>query len=613
MCGIGGFASARLDAPFDESTLRFTLETLRHRGPDDEGIWCEGRAGLCHTRLSIIDLSDAGHQPMLSASGRFVLSYNGELYNYRTLRSELQAAGVPFRGESDSEVLLAALETWGRKAIPRLRGMFAIALWDRERESLLLARDHAGIKPLFFVRDGRGIAFASEPKALPAPRGAPGPGAARIAEYLSFRFLADRESLLPWVENVPPGCLLETDGRDVRVTDWTGPGETVAGSTPEVLQAAVDRQLVSDVPVGIFLSGGVDSSLVAAAAADAGADLDSFTVGFREPGWDETDRSRRVADAVGSRMHVVSLEPENYASGLGEAIHQLDSPLNHAHSVHLLELSRQARRKIKVALTGEGGDELFGGYPRYRLYLASRRLARLPRAALTLLSRTVAGGHSRLARTIAAAMRDANGAAAINSAFVPIGDAARLAGLADPEEALRPRLSLLEEHRGLDPRDAFLRFEQRTYMVSLLQRMDRMSMAAGLECRVPLIDEAVVAHSRALAPDAKFDLRTTKKPLREASEQRYGRAYANLPKSGFGVPLDAWFRSGGPLEPSLARILSDPRTRERGWTDTELAERYRRQHAGGETDRTETLWGLLNLELWARISIDGDDAVGVLG
>jgi asparagine synthase (glutamine-hydrolysing) len=586
---------------------------LRHRGPDGEGSWSEEGCGLCHTRLSILDLSQRGQQPMVSASGRYVLSYNGEIYNFRELRAELQGDGCEFQSEGDTEVVLQLLERKGIDAIARLEGMFAFALFDRVDRALVVARDRLGIKPLFWGSSPEGFAFASEPKALPPFVDRGSPTTARIAEYLAFRHWADAESPLSGVQTLAPGHYLVTDGRETRVTRWWE-GPTISQADPEstweVVSTAVRRQLVSDVPVGIFLSGGVDSALTSAAAVDALPSVDSFTVGFSEAEWDESDRARVVSQALGTRAHEIFLDEETYLRGLGEAIFYLDAPLNHAHSVHLLALSRAAREHITVALTGEGSDELFAGYPRYRLFLAGQAMRLLPNAISRPMARGLRGFRPRWARLLDAANPDPAVAAAVNAAFLPIDEACELAGLADPGDAIATRRERAATAlaAGRSPIEALLELERSTYLVSLLQRMDRMSMAAGLECRVPLLDETMVDFAASLRPEKRINLRETKKPMRDAAAARFGNAYATAPKSGFGVPVGAWLRNDGGLGRLFGRLLDEPRTRDRGWFDVDRARRYFDEHREGSRDRSELLWGLLNLELWARVGIDGEAA-----
>ncbi len=611
MCGIAGTLSAPGEADARPEELARMRDRLRHRGPDDTGVLHEGRLGLCHTRLSILDLSARARQPMVSSSGRYVLCFNGEIYNFRELRAELVGAGRSFRTEGDSEVILELMESGGQGALERLWGMFAFALFDRQRDELVLMRDRLGIKPLFYTHGPHGVRFASEPKALIEHARSTPIEPARIAEYLAFRHATEAESLLPDVRTLLPGQRLVTNGRDIKLESWWQDGAPSGGDverTQALIDEAVRRQLVADVPVGVFLSGGVDSALVTAAAADAHPQIDTFTVGFEEAGWDESERSRVVSDALATRRHVIHLDPDDYVRDLGRAIWHLDAPLNHAHSVHLLQLAAYARERVTVALTGEGGDELFGGYPRYRLHRMALALARLPGPVLAAAGPLARMLGSRAGRLVDAARRGDAGAAAINSAFVPLGEAAALAGCAREDEVIAPRMAILAEcsRRDLDPISALLALERRSYMVSLLQRMDRMSMAVGLECRVPLMDEAVFEHAAALEPDDLVTWRDTKIPLRRAVERRFGERYANLPKSGFGVPVGEWLRHETAFRRLSEAVLRDGRMRARGWVDTARAGKLLDEHCAGRDDHAEALWGLVNLELWARICLDGD-------
>lgn len=609
MCGIGGIFRSRGGAPVLESDLSPVRNALRHRGPDDEGLALLGRLGICHTRLSVIDLSSRARQPMTSDSGRYVISYNGEVYNYRELRSELVLDGAEFRSDSDTEVILQLFERDGLVALQRLEGMFAFAIFDCQEEVLTLVRDRLGIKPLFWTQGDDGIGFASEPKALRGLHLAETPSPERLAEYLSFRHLAGEESLLSSVKTLAPGHYLQTDGSIPSVKRWWEPAMgNLNDAVEKVASAAVKKQMVSDVPVGIFLSGGVDSALVAGTAADQSPSIETFTVGFGEAGWDETDRSQVVAQALKLKNHVVRLDEAAFANGLRRAIWQLDAPLNHAHSVHLLSLSAFAKDRVTVVLTGEGGDELFGGYPRYRLFLASRYLNWLPDPISCRLAGQFADSRPRLSRLFDAAASGPVLAAAINSAFVPISCAAAMAGLADPTRALSTRSAIVESAmgQGSSGAEALLELDQQTYLVSLLQRMDRMSMSVGLECRVPLLDECMLALARATSVRDKLSLFETKRPLKRAAARRYGRDYAYAPKSGFGVPLDSWFRGKGSMGQLLGETLRGGLIRERGWLDADFAKRCWDEHRSGARDHTEMLWGVLNLELWAQQAIDGD-------
>jgi asparagine synthase (glutamine-hydrolysing) len=547
---------------------------------------------------------------MLSPSGRFAITFNGEIYNYRDLRAQLQQEGRTFATTSDTEVILHLAESSGIDALAQLEGMFAFALFDRAKRELLLIRDRLGIKPLFWVNSPRGMAFASEPKALRGLEVRGSPDAGQVGEYLAFRHLAEREAFERGIETLLPGQRLKTDGRTIAIESWWSPyssRRTTSASVDDLIGRCVRRQLVSDVPVGTFLSGGIDSALVTAHAAEALPTIDTFTVSFSEEGWDESDRARQVATAVRAKAHNLRLDERTYVAALRPAIWHLDGPLNHAHSPHLMELSKLARRHITVALTGEGSDELFAGYPRYRLFRAGRALRCMPDGFRSRIADAVRPKRSRWARLLDSAISDPAAAAAVNSAFVPIPEAAQVAGLGEPDSILSRRLAIAREafSKEAEPIATLLDLDRRTYLVSLLQRMDRMTMAAGLEARVPLLDEEILYFSLRMDPLEKMDLRDSKKPIRRAAEQRFGRAYAHASKFGFGVPLSVWMRGEGPFSKLLYSLLEDRRTRERGWLDVDLLQQLYRAHRHREIDASEILWGALNLELYARICVEG--------
>ena len=343
---------------------------------------------------------------MTSPNGRFVLTYNGEVYNYRGLRDGLARAGRRFSSDSDTEIILHIAEVHGIEGFSQLEGMFAFGLWDRERRQLVLVRDRLGIKPLFWTEIPDGIAFASEPKALRPLATSWSLGPDRIAEYLAFRHLAGEEAMEPPLRTLLPGHRLVASDDGLRIERWWKPDRSRVSDpkdTLAVMSESVRRQLVSDVPVGIFLSGGVDSAIVASAASDALPSIDAFTVGFKEQGWDETDRASYVSTALRAEARVLHLDEAQYVKGLGSAIWHLDAPLNHAHSVHLLALSRLAREHITVALTGEGSDELFAGYPRYRLHLLARTFARVTPPGVSGLAHRLRARRPRWARLLEAA------------------------------------------------------------------------------------------------------------------------------------------------------------------------------------------------------------------
>lgn len=577
MCGLfgeltwGGLAEAPAPA------LEPVLEALRRRGPDGKGVhqasgpgW---RARLAHARLKIIDLSERAAQPMSSPDGRFVVAFNGEIYGYRELRRELEAAGRRFTSDSDTEVLLAALEAWGAGALARLDGIFAFVLLDRADGSLLAARDHLGVKPLYYHAGPGLFAAASEVRAiLASQRVGFEPEPAAVASYLAFGSVSGPVTALAGVRELPPGHLVRVDTRGVRLERYWSPNLEVhppvanrAEAAAEVgrrLSDAVAAQLVADVPVGVFLSGGMDSgALVALAAERRGGDVDAFTVGLPEQdaGLDESAEARRRAEAFGVRHHLLVLTPDEALASLDDWIAALDQPS--IDGLNSYVVSRAVRRAgVTVALSGTGSDELFGGYPHLRrtpLQRQGLRALRLAAAALGPvgpLARLVRGRSIRLDKALAVASGGDTAeqyaaqralfllrenpelvAPAHRAAWCAASNRAWLSGLAD----------------GLDGDAALRVLELQNYLPNtLLRDTDVMSMWHGLEVRVPFLDHRLVEFVLSLPPSWNHRRGQTKPLLADAMR---GRIPEQGPKRGFSLPFARWLR--GPLRADAERRL----------------------------------------------------------
>jgi asparagine synthase (glutamine-hydrolysing) len=524
--------------------LLLMRDVLTHRGPDGAGVYYGPGVGLGHRRLSIIDLQ-GGSQPLANEDETVWVTFNGEIYNYRALAHSLGQRGHRFRTRSDTEVLVHAYEEYGLDLVSHLRGMFAFALHDVTRNRTVLVRDHLGIKPLFYAIADGSLFFASEAKAvLAAFDQAPTIDAKALQEYLTFRYVAWSRSFFEGVQRLPPGHLaVWEDGRLHVRRYWSVTGRPLAtppGSAEAVvalealLEAAVQSQLVSDVPLGTFCSGGVDSGLVTRCAAhrSTGA-LHTFSVGFDEPAWDETPLARDTAARFDTQHHVLVARGDEFADLLSRLIWYNDEPLSHPNSMPLYLLSRYARDYVKVVLTGEGADELFGGYPRYHLARINAASAHLPRwatAAAGQVTRIIPGHRPALfGRLLPRTYEDA---ILYNSAYV------------DPQlvEALtgRPLDSGMAERRRLvlesivpdDPIASISRYELQTYLGCALERMDKMSMASGLEGRVPFLDVELVEWGLALPSALKVRGRATKLLL---FRSRHGSALR-----GWGVCSSAY-------------------------------------------------------------------------
>jgi asparagine synthase (glutamine-hydrolysing) len=611
MCGIAGLY--HLDGrPVDAAVLERMRRVMPHRGPDDRDVWIDGSVGLAHNRLAILDLSERGHQPMRDPELGSWIVYNGEIYNFLELRRELEARGCVFRSKSDTEVLLGAYREFGPDCLERMNGMFAFAIFDPRRRELFLARDRMGIKPLYFVADARRFAFASETKALlQLDRLERRVDRSALPELLAFRHLVGGRTLFEGVRELEPGHALVVGPGGTRSRRyWDIPAPDPSGAAPatldaleETLRSSVRYQLIADVPVGCALSGGVDSSLVTALACEMSpARMVSFSIGFDDASCDERPHAREIAGR---------LEIENQSRELGQAeffarlpllTWHLDEPINHPNSVGIWLLAGLARERVVVLLSGEGGDELFGGYQRFRRVLRLRSLrTRLPgvRALARVAPRALFPARFEgVARDLA---RDDDGLLIWSSAMLPSPYLDWLFGPGACEQAEVERRALLGRAPALDPIARHLYYELRTYLVSLLMRIDKMCMAHSLENRVPLLDHRVVEQAFRLPTGLRVGRDGGKVALRHLVERRFGAAPFARRKMGFGLPRP-YFEEAGLAY--LRKLATGQRARERGLLDPAgVARVFDAYEAGGELT-PDSIWMLGMLELWARTFLD---------
>lgn len=614
MCGI--VAVFRQDgAPVQEREILAMRETLEHRGPDDGGLFLDGSIGLAHRRLKIIDL-EGGHQPMSNERGTLHVVYNGEIYNYRELRGMLLSRGMRLRTQSDTETILGLYELFGEDCVDHLRGMFAFALWDAARRRLVVARDRLGIKPLYLFRRRGTVALASEIKALlEMEDAAPDLDVETVGEYLCFRSLTGTRTMFRGVERVAPGEIIVFDEHSERRRKyWTAPlpvhrpgMSRSVGEWAEEFDALLGRvtreHMVSDVPLGTFNSGGVDSSLVTAyVAAKAGPRLNTYSIGFEDPEFDERPYARIVADRFGTRHHSPVMAARDYAEWLPRVLWHHDEPLNHPHSVHLAYLSRIAREKVTVVLTGEGSDELFAGYPRYRLPRLLDRMAFLGPSLRPLL-RMSSGLLPERGRFRLRSVLEGRGGFRFDrlAAFVPPDQVARVLaaeatrGLEKPDSEVRAQSPAVLSHA--------LRFDQENYLQCLLNRLDRMNMSASLEGRVPFLDHQVVEFAARVPPGLKIRGLENKFLVKLVARRHLPESVVRRRKAGFAVPVSRWLCPGQPLDPYVEMLL-EPRSLARGYLNAGEVRRTVSEHREGRRDHGELLWGLLNLELWQRIMIE---------
>lgn len=595
---------------------------LAHRGPDGEGHWIDGPVGLGHRRLAIIDVT-GGVQPMGNEDGTLQVVFNGEIYNYAEFSEGLRTRGHTLRTKSDTEVLLHLFEEEGLAALTRLRGMFAVALWDAARRRLLLVRDRLGVKPLYYADVEGRLLFASEIKALLAEPALPRTiDPAALQGYLSTGFVPGPHALLEAVRQVPPGHYLEvTQGGEPRVVRWWNFEKHAAaepvdeGAALEALEAhmreTVRLRMVSDVPVGAFLSGGIDSSLVVALMAQqSGTPVKTFSIGFDFAEFDERPYARLVAERYGTDHEelVVSADVEQL---LPQLIWHYDDPMADVSAIPMLRVAEIAARRVTVALSGDGGDEGFGGYTRYANALKDAYADRLPAAARALL-----GGVAELLPDTA---RGKNRLRWLSHA----GDA-RYANFFQATAPYLVRRHLTPAWQAATPgrgaaaevaavfaacpyTDALARmqyFDACLYLPGdILPKVDRASMAFQLEAREPLLDHRVMEFGLNLPPALRISGGETKRLLRRLARRHVPAAAIDRPKHGFSVPMDRWMNAE--LRPLLEGTLLDETTRRRGWLDVDGVRRTIDEHRTGRAQHGHTLWSLLVLELWARRFLDG--------
>jgi len=602
----------------DPATLDRMCGLLAHRGPDDQGMVFRGAVGLGHRRLSIVDLA-GGHQPMANEDGSVWVSFNGEIYNHLDFRPTLAAAGHVYRTRSDTECLLHLYEQYGWEFVRRLRGIFAFALWDERRRLLLLTRDALGVKPLYYAVTRAGdLVFASEVKALLAcvPEAAD-LNALAVPEYFANGFLAGGRTLLQGVRKLRPGHVLLWREGVVEERAYWAPEDWLPTGVPATngdggadfwrrFRGAVESQLMSDVPLGVFLSGGLDSSLVVAAMRECGVErIGTFSVGFDEPSANELGYARRVAKHFATDHHEVLIRAGEFFEQMAELTWHADFPLRFSASVPLHTVSQLARESVKVALAGEGSDELFAGYGRYARGLLNLRggevyHALAPEALCRAIRARISGfgdGYlaSRLKRSFLG--RPPGFVDLFLEAFSIFSGEHRaglLPGFASVDAYAAERELLDGGLYGRNPLEAVLRFDQATYLEELLIKQDKMSMAASIESRVPFLDQPLVAWAGLVPPRAKLRGGRGKRVVREAARGRVPPEVLRGPKRGFLVPVGEWLRGVGRswLEEHIPRRDEEP-------LDRAYVRRLMEEHAAG-TDHTERLWLVLAFQVWRR-------------
>jgi asparagine synthase (glutamine-hydrolysing) len=632
MCGICGIATPRhLAATTDEAALVRMRDALRHRGPDDAGLLVSGTVGLGHRRLSIVDLS-GGHQPIFNEDRSVALVFNGEIYNHRDLRVGLERAGHVYRTASDSETIVHLYEERGDDVVDELRGMFAFAIWDEPRRRLLLARDRLGIKPLYYTLDRDGVlSFASEIKALVASGAvAPELDYAALADFAANRFTSGDDTLFAGVRRLAPGhVLVWEEGRVTIRRYWEpsfakGPESTDAEYVERfstLFRESVELRLMADVPLGMFLSGGIDSSAIAAEMRElVDGPFHTFSVAFAEREANELEYARLVARAFGTEHHEVVVSPDEFFDALPSLVYHEDEPIAHPSSVPLYFVSRLAAEHVKVVLTGEGSDELLAGYDKYRKTIYNLKLGgayarAVPAPLRASVARAVdmlgvrSGVGRKLARTFLRVEPDVSSIYFDNFSVFSRAMQRRLftPETRDRMGATDPYATSLELMDGSDASgllDRLLAADMRTYLHELLMKQDQMSMAASIESRVPFLDHKLVEFAAALPTRMKLKGLTTKRILRDAMRDRLPKEILTRGKMGFPVPVGAWFR--GPYRHLVDEYVLGARALDRGIFAADFVREIAARHAAGE-NHAERLWMLVNFEIWQRRFFDGEE------
>jgi len=630
MCGICGIAIPdHLGRDVDSAALVRMRDSLTHRGPDDAGMFVDGPVGLGHRRLSIVDLA-GGHQPMSNEDGRVWIVYNGEVYNHRDLRPDLEARGHQYQTSSDTETIIHLYEEHGPRAVEQLRGMFAFAIWDAPRRRLVLARDRLGIKPLYYTLSNDGvICFASEIKALLEARQVRAElNYDALADYAANRYTSGEETLFHGVKRLLPGhTLVWTNGRveierywevsfeksEARLTE-----KQYVEQFSELFQESVRLRLMADVPLGMFLSGGIDSSaIVSAMSGMVSEPIKTFSVAFEEREANELEYARTVSRAFGTDHHEIVVSPEQFFDALPAMVYQEDEPIAHPSSIPLYFVSKLAAEHVKVVLTGEGSDELLAGYDKYRKTVYNLALGRayhntMPASVRNAVERAILKlkGSSRirqkLSRTFLCLEPRIEDIYFDNFSVFSRASQRRLFTRETREQMLESDpyeapLALLAVADSVSLLDQLLAADLKTYLHELLMKQDQMSMAASIESRVPFLDHKLVEFAAALPENMKLRGLTTKYILRKAMKNRLPREILKRRKMGFPVPVGSWLRNK--FSHVVDEYVLSPRALERGIFEPGFVRELVTRHNAGE-NHSERLWALINFEIWQRRFFD---------
>lgn len=609
MCGIVGIVYKDRERQVVEAEVVGMRDLLAHRGPDDLGIFIDGNVGLGHRRLSIIDLS-SGHQPMTNEDETLWIVFNGEIYNFQDLRKELLQKGHFFRTKSDTEVIIHLYEEKGENCPAALNGIFAFAIWDKKRRSLFIARDHMGIKPLYYAMNNDVFLFSSEIKSILATgQIVRKTNTKALSEYFLFRNIAGEDTPFQEVKSLPPAHAMIVGRDGIRKREYWSPlagnlepkcnFDALTENLSWLIQDSVRGQMISDVPLGTFCSGGVDSSFVTALAARLKEKpINTFSVGFHETDYDETNYARLVSRQFKTNHHEIRLSNQEYTNLLPKLAWHNDEPLNFANSIQIYAISKLAKEHVTVVLTGEGADELFCGYPRYRIPKLAATVRKFPSFARSFLGSDFLNSLDHRFRKVAQlAEYPSRDLLIMNSSFISTGTLGDLL-TGDNVNGLdyRSQCIRVAEEQGLDPINQMSFLDQKTYLVSILMRQDKMSMACSIESRVPLLDYRIVELANKIPSHYKTRRFKTKAIFKTVASQFLPPEIINRRKSGFGVPLGRWFKEPKGLGELVMDLVADIKGGD--VINKKFMKRILLAHKQGEDDYSELLWSFISFVSW---------------
>src|SRR5580765_5493223 len=640
MCGIAGILEFGRDARTDSAALRNMCQIMAHRGPDDDGFYTDGPAGIGMRRLSIVDLA-TGHQPISNEDGSLWIVFNGEIYNHLSLREQLIARGHSYRTHSDTETIIHLYEEYGRDCVQHLRSMFDFGIWDRNKKTLFIARDRLGIKPLYYQLSPERLLFGSEVKVILAHGGIrPEFDRAALPEFLAFGYLSGEETFYSGIRKLLPGHNMEIglggkqEIRQYWDLDASSPHESrdesyYVQSYRELLEGAVSSHLMSDVPLGVFLSGGLDSSAVAALMTKIRREpIETFSVGYGEQAYSELPFARIVSDHIKSQHREVVVSEQDFFNALPHLIWHEDEPIVWPSSVSLYFVAKLARERVTVVLTGEGSDETLAGYTRYAFTLKNAALDRAYRSvvpgglrrglrnAVATSSLLGATARRKLEHTFLAKDGASWASFYFDNFFSAFAEAeqnelltSEFASEFAPSTAYKNVLDYWEHSSG-EMLQRLLYTDIKTYLVELLMKQDNMSMAASIESRVPFLDHVLVEYATRIPREVQIKGLAGKTILKKAVEDILPHSIIYRPKLGFPTPWSGWL--AGPRLETIREMLLEPPSLDRGYFRREAIERLFNEHRDKHRDNYDRIWRLLNLELWHQVCLESEphDEIG---